>query len=412
VLIHLITLVASAPAPVWPRQFLFNFTETYTSHASVALPGFMALDLDYQGGSESFYRSDGYYDHICSPSLPNYHGPCWQIATGGFRYILHPEVGQCCKCCNDASGCGALIEAWVDNAVYAGQKTVNGVVCDHWTITGFEANNLMQSADGKQTMCLLDNSGSDIFTTVPGSYILGKPPASFFAVPSNCTKPCGTSVPHCQANPDLIITESVTRTKLTLGPDIIPLPPTPDSSPLSSSDISRAKTRRPRNEYIGSSMTHASSILNQHLLSSSEYNNITLRSCDSFTLEELNAIQEKIYSMKEDKLDDIYQEKQDPRRIRFNNEEEKQQMWEKQMTVGKQEEQVNEMLRDGRCREIVMWYVHHLSQSAKESFKALDIPLPLLPEVSHDTVPKDASDDLTWAYHQYQAMATCQQCHL
>jgi len=196
-----VSSLAADPVPKWPRQFYFQFNETYVSQPGVLLPGFMALDLDYQGGSESMYRSDGFYDHICSGVQPNYHGPCQQIYTGGYRYIIVPDNNFCCRCCNSASGCGALYENWIANAVWAGNASVSGVNCNHWTITGNEVNNLWETTSDSSVICLLDNSGSDIFTVLPQTYKLGPPDASVFTIPNGCTNPCPAGISPCSSSP-------------------------------------------------------------------------------------------------------------------------------------------------------------------------------------------------------------------
>lgn len=62
-----------------------------------------------------------------------------------------------------------------------------------------------------------------------------------------------------------------------------------------------------------------------------------------------------------------------------------------------------EKTRDGACHEMVMWYIHHLSESARKQIKKL-YPLPLLPEHRHT-----GSDHVQ---QRYEEQVTCGVCHV
>jgi hypothetical protein len=47
--------------------------------------------------------------------------PCTHLVVSGQRYIIFPELGECCKCCSNAGGCGILDPNWLDAAEYTGQ---------------------------------------------------------------------------------------------------------------------------------------------------------------------------------------------------------------------------------------------------------------------------------------------------
>ena len=61
--------------------------------------------------------------------------------------------------------------------------------------------------------------------------------------------------------------------------------------------------------------------------------------------------------------------------------------------------------RDGHCHEVVMWYVHHLSESTKQEIQQL-ITLPRLPTAMHPASFDHAASKL------YQRQINCFDCHL
>merc|ERR1719195_2605322 len=64
--------------------------------------------------------------------------------------------------------------------------------------------------------------------------------------------------------------------------------------------------------------------------------------------------------------------------------------------------------RDGHCHEAVMWYVHHLSQEARDALKG-KIALPLLSYHRHE---KPTSEGRHADVHQvYEEKVTCFSCH-
>jgi len=69
-------------------------------------------------------------------------------------------------------------------------------------------------------------------------------------------------------------------------------------------------------------------------------------------------------------------------------------------------------LRDGACHEMVMWYTHHLSESAREEVKQL-IELPLLPEVLHGEPSEVSADGQARNVHaRYTEQVSCAICHV
>lgn len=58
----------------------------------------------------------------------------------GARYLLWPELGECCRCCGDAGGCGPLRPDWTAGAVYEGPADVGGRAALKWRIDGLQSN--------------------------------------------------------------------------------------------------------------------------------------------------------------------------------------------------------------------------------------------------------------------------------
>jgi hypothetical protein len=57
----------------------------------------------------------------CMSIHPRSDTPCTHLVVSGQRYLIFPELGECCKCCSSAGGCGILDPNWLDAAEYTGQ---------------------------------------------------------------------------------------------------------------------------------------------------------------------------------------------------------------------------------------------------------------------------------------------------
>jgi len=298
-------------------------------------------------------------------------------------------------------------------------KVVSGVNCHHWTIQGNEVNNLYENVDNTSIICLLDNSGSDIFTALPGTFALGPPDPSLFNVQTGCTGLCPAGTPHCATSfPEL--EAPIEAPTVELPPIQRPSNPHPNWRGMeggmeerneekqhdkpTKSDLIRAETRTPRQPYRGAHMNEASERLNEHLLARTD---VKFKSCDSFNLTELDHIQTLLRNHMDSSFDSIYQPKGDPRRHHVGDSM-RAVVWDR---MHRARHEHSPMLRDGRCREIVMWFIHHLTENGQTNFGKLGVILPLLPP-RHHTAPTGHDEEAKWAHDQYQSMATCQQCHL
>ena len=91
--------------PYWPEEFQAEFYSRWK-----ATDGIFAV----QPHREAIILRDGSRDHLCSA----YHTstPCSIITAMGWKYLVWPELQQCCRCCSYSSGCGPLGKRWVSNA--------------------------------------------------------------------------------------------------------------------------------------------------------------------------------------------------------------------------------------------------------------------------------------------------------
>ena len=190
VLVLATTALGADPKPNWPSAFFANFTENFARTGfAVNSTGYYALDLTANGGkgAQAIYRSDGTNTN-CGVFHPN--TPCVQLAVDKQRYLVFPELGECCTCCSWAQGCGPIIPAWAQNAKYVGRQDVNGEQCDAFAIQGYEMNHLLQTTDGSK-LCELDNAGSDHMFFDLATFS-NKVDPSLFALPAGgCSKKCG-----------------------------------------------------------------------------------------------------------------------------------------------------------------------------------------------------------------------------
>jgi hypothetical protein len=185
----------TTPMPHWPSSFFANFTETFSvAQKSAVHHGWFALDLNYSSGgfvgAEAIYRVDGQTAiGICK----DFHKDtaCIELAVAGQRYIVFPEIQECCRCCSWKNGCGPLRSAWVDNASFIGVTPFDGEQCNRFSIPGEveKENYISQTLDGKQ-LCELNNGGADQMNFTLSTWS-GTVDPRLFDLPAGCDKHCG-----------------------------------------------------------------------------------------------------------------------------------------------------------------------------------------------------------------------------
>jgi len=165
-------------------------------------------------------------------------------------------------------------------------------------------------------------------------------------------------------------------------------------------DKRRARNAVPRPQFKGNSFSDMSDKLNKHL-----ENEIPMQDCDQFSLSDLNDISHLMNAAKDPALDDIYSDLDDKRKLEHSNYHELDARFQADLAAADQYPHLHEMIRDGKCHEIVMWYVHHLSSNGKKEIQQL-LSLPRLPTKMHAETGAHASFGL------YQRQINCFDCHL
>lgn len=208
---------------------------------------------------------------------------------------------------------------------------------------------------------------------------------------------------------------------------------------VENSDLIRAQTKIPGPAYKGSTFAQMSHTLNKHLytMGASSPVKFNVVPCSSLELLELYEIQTAIWSSMNPVFQDIYEAKQDNRWLRVRSLEELKRTMDHEVNqlgalTGDQTDfnQFYNMTRDGKCHETVMWYIHHLSKSAKQEIarKFPDFAIPDLPSVRHDVendhiIKKDVGLKLNggegdqavkaraYLTNVYKESLTCTDCH-
>jgi hypothetical protein len=172
----------------------------------------------------------------------------------------------------------------------------------------------------------------------------------------------------------------------------------------SNKDLKRARQPKPSRAFQGSNFAETKQKLNDILL-----RDLGLRTqkCESFTLELLQEMQRELFNARTHELDSVYHGAGDTRKMAHAS-----------MDALKQEQAKHALIktpslltkaRDGACHEMVMWYIHHLSESAREEIKER-LLLPLLPEMHHEA-PAVADKEAVEVHRRYTAQASCAVCH-
>ena len=195
-----------------------------------------------------------------------------------------------------------------------------------------------------------------------------------------------------------------------------------------SKDVKRAKQKKPSRPYRGETFDDMSNTLNRWL---NRNKKITTTSCDQWTSEEIQRLQAMLYLIKDDSLNQIYQDADDNRQMRQSIQN-IQHEWESlNALIASQENDAQRaslarVQRDGHCHEVIMWYVHHLTEDVQKVLSAdSKLHLPLLSDTLHskacsgekedDEVEKGDDDEYAKAKQRvcavYAEQVTCASCH-
>jgi hypothetical protein len=140
-------------------------------------------------------------------------------------------------------------------------------------------------------------------------------------------------------------------------------------------DWLRAKTKKPRAEYKGSTQTELSQVLNKHMLQTE----LHTRACDQWNTSALQNFMLQVLDRADPALDEHYQKQDDRRKLLHGSARGHEQHWRGVNGVVGGAEHLHKPVRDSHCRQAVMMWVHHLTDEARAELRP-QVEVPLLPE--------------------------------
>lgn len=203
--------------------------------------------------------------------------------------------------------------------------------------------------------------------------------------------------------------------------DGFPVENSTSSSPTTA-DLVRAKTRTPRAPFRGDTFTDMSSTLNRWVKNGKHTKGRT-KSCEEWTVDELQELQSFLYYLKDYGFQKIYQEANDNRRIKKDILELQQDWNATKALLSSWDAHKNEkqnaaaINRDGHCHEALMWYTHHLTSDLKHMLADLpDFTVPLLSSHSHAEecqawLAVSPHESVKRVCKNYLEQVTCASCH-
>ncbi|EFJ46721.1 hypothetical protein VOLCADRAFT_105384 [Volvox carteri f. nagariensis] len=176
--------IEDEPVAVWHEQFSVQFSETTSIFVTKHTVGTWYYDAVAQ--KEAVYRQNGNGDRYCGSIHPFTQTPCVHIVSGGKRYLVFPQLGECCMCCTAEKGCGLLSPNWLQDASFEGISEIQDVPAYKWRKDGLQPNYWYATADPEQIPLELDQMPNDLMTFWPDSFLAEAPPAGVFELPNNC----------------------------------------------------------------------------------------------------------------------------------------------------------------------------------------------------------------------------------
>lgn len=183
----------------------------------------------------------------------------------------------------------------------------------------------------------------------------------------------------------------------------------PTEVKLSMFDELRARTAVPRSAYLASSGADLAKTLNRHLQADEGLNTAP---CHTFDLDELADLAKTLISMRHEALDDIYASVSDTRALRARDADALDSLWAQGKRLATEKPHHLNMVRAGKCAEVVMLYEHHLPEPTRDELKALGFVLPLLADGKYAPLPGETDGEVHKAYGTYTAETSCFTCHV
>jgi len=150
----------------------------------------------------------------------------------------------------------------------------------------------------------------------------------------------------------------------------------------STSDLQRARQQVPRSDVVGEGHVGMTVKLNKALRAMKD---VQLLDCEQFSIEDLTALQRKLYKVRDPALEQIYRESTDDGRRMgaFGKQAESLQelegLWAKELEMLKAYPHLTGASRDVKCHEAILWMVHHVPRAIQAALRK-ELILPTLPE--------------------------------
>jgi len=371
--------------------------------------------------------------------VANQNGNAWNVAGNVSSTIYHQNTNMWivnilgrlglinqCICTVPRSGGdptqpgnGPVQFNWVDNLFYVATEKVDveyGVgemVLDHWAFgphhawtdpaTGlivrmwqpFNGLEIFEPGSWKEGSAYEDAVDKHLFST---EHLFDQLAPDGSKAPDWCTKkgkPPLTATIKCDDDgfniPDSDETELSWMTK-PMGMD-----------KAGASDLRRARSKVPRDDFKGDDFQSMSQTLNKYLQKHAPQS----KDCDLWTIEELQDLQISLLMLRDSGLNDLYHETDDNRKIKKDIEQMIQE-WEELNKLASTDVDLAKAHRDGHCHEAVMWYTHHVPEEMKNLLKD-KISLPLMTSMRHDL--KQSAVHGERVHRAYQEKVSCASCH-
>merc|ERR1712127_174774 len=172
-------------------------------------------------------------------------------------------------------------------------------------------------------------------------------------------------------------------------------------------DHVRARQPKPSKAFAGSHFADAMAKLNAAL---AREPGLATEFCNEISLPTLQATQRLLFDARAPELDRVYREAGDSRAMAHATLASLQAEQAKVRAMVDQKD-LFAKARDGACHEAVMWYTHHLTESAREAVKE-QLVLPTLPETQHKEPMASADADDHEVHRRYGEQISCAICHI
>lgn len=184
----LVTVCADDPTPYWFGQFTLEFNETTYLLFTWKTTGTWYYDSSQL--TEKIVRANGRGDRYCGSIHPLTDTPCTHLVKEGRRYLIFPELSECCMCCTSEAGCGVLSPTWLQNATFQGVESIRGIEAYKWLVMGLQPNYYYSTANVAQVPVELDQTPNDYMSLHHETFSPLPVDPSIFDVPSDCKPSC------------------------------------------------------------------------------------------------------------------------------------------------------------------------------------------------------------------------------